>query len=158
MKKIYYILFLGFGLTLFSSCEKDETIGGTATQEMAGDWVVHIVGSDGYEGDAVLSTYNTAKNVPTEMFLEDQGSFWPMKGKVSVNAANFTFTGENIANEYDDEDPFAISEGKILKDAATAPGSKSKTDSIYFQAIFSSDAVIYTFSGYKRTGFPEDDL
>jgi len=161
MKKIFYFMILGLGVALFSSCEKDLEIGGTATEQMAGDWYVqysadpeHAPSGDYY----YFTTYNTASNVPTEMFLDGMETFWQFKGKVNVDLSTLSFSADNVQNEYYDSQ-FTVLNGKILKGAATAPGSKAKTDSIYFQVKFSDDddGLTYTLSGYKKTGFLEDN-
>ena len=123
---------------------------------MAGDWFVQEDGEGDY---AHFSTYNTAANSLTEMWIDDLETFWPMKGKIAVDQANKTFSGTNIANAYQ-ESTFTITEGKIIKGAAKAPGSRAVTDSIIFKVEFSDDdepGIIHTFSGYKRTGFREDE-
>ncbi len=163
MKKILYFMMLGLSITLLASCEKDEEIGGTALQQMSGDWFVQV--SDDPEqapsgGYAHFTTYNTASNSTAEMWLDDTESYWQFKGKVNVDLSSFGFSADNVQNEYYDSQ-FTVLNGKILKDAATAPGSKAKTDSIYFQVKFSDsdnpDGDVYTFSGYKKTGFLEDN-
>ena len=86
MKKVLYFaaLLLCAGLT---SCEKDE-IGGTSTEATAGDWYVSCDAVDengnvveGLEdpfglGRFTVLTYNTAANIPSEMYIEDMGNFW----------------------------------------------------------------------------------
>src|SRR5690554_6502997 len=133
MKKILYFMILGFGITLFASCEKDEEIGGTAMQQMSGDWFV-LVSENGAPPDGYVhfTTYNTASNTTTEMFLDDMESYWSFKGKANVDFSNFGFSSGSVENEYYDSQ-FTVLSAKILKDAATEPGSKAKTDSIYFQ-------------------------
>ena len=77
MKKLIYSLIMCAGV-LFTSCEKDE-VGNTATEALAGDWyvTVDIVDDAGNTlaedpfglGHTFLFTYNTAANIPTEMYV-----------------------------------------------------------------------------------------
>jgi hypothetical protein len=140
-------------LTL-SSCEKDPEAGGTAVQSMAGEWWVQLDRAGAYYH---FSTYNTAANLGSEMWLDDLESFWQMKGKVNVDLATLTFSANNIKNEYYDI-TFNIDSGKIIQNASKGPVSKAVTDSISFVAEFSDDpGTKYRLSGYRRTRFSEDD-
>jgi hypothetical protein len=160
MKKILYMMLIG--ITIFSSCQKEEVVGGTAMQEMAGEWFVRIsfdggktFGSSYYH----FSTYNTADNSTTTMWFDDLKSYWQTKGKVSVNLTNKTFSGASVENTYY-ESTFTVLDGKILKNAAKASGSKSVTDSIYFKMKYADDedpTDEYVFAGYRKTGFLEDE-
>jgi hypothetical protein len=158
MKKILFALFIT--IVTLSSCQKDPEVGGTAVQAMAGEWWLQIDG----EGDYYhFSTYNTAANSSTEMWIDDLGSFWSadgsVKGKVAVNLADLSFSGANIENA-DPEVPitFSIESGKIIQNGAIGPVSKAVTDSISFIAEFSDDpGTKYNLSGYRRTRFSEDD-
>jgi hypothetical protein len=168
MKKLNIYTILALMLVLgMGSCKKAPVIGGTATQALAGEWWVKLDNGADATGDFGpgyynFSTYNTAANIPTEMWVDDDNnakSFWDIKGKVTTNVANRTFSGTNIANQ-DYTSTFTITNGVIIPNAATAPGSKDKTDSIYFNITFSDDPVLGTVhkvAGYKRTGFSQDD-
>ncbi|UKJ07686.1 lipid-binding protein [Solitalea lacus] len=159
---------------LFSSCERDNPDpGGTATENMAGEWWVQWDGLPGVYFH--FATYNTSANSSSEMWLDDQGTFWSfngsaMKGKVNINISDLTFSGANISSD----DPafvtrprpgfpsvpitFTITEGKIIKGGTKGPVTGKQTDSIYFKAEFSDDpGTIYILSGYARTRFSEDD-
>jgi hypothetical protein len=160
MKKILFIVLIGF--TVLSSCKKEEQVGGTAMQTMAGEWFLHLstdggktFGNNYYH----FSTYNTADNSTGTMWLDDLGTFWDIKGKVSVNLTDKSFSGADIANEsYDSQ--FTIMDGKLLVKAAKAAGSKSVTDSLYFKVKFSDDEdpnTEYVLAGYRKTGFLEDE-
>lgn len=161
MKKIISIFILS--ALISASCQKEEEVGGTAIEAMAGEWFVTATktyeGEDESSYDAHFSTYNTAANNASEMWLDDLESFWEMKGKVNVDLASMTFsTSSGVQNEYYDM-TFEILNGKILKGAARGPGSNTATDSIYFEVKFSDDDddTPWVISGYKRTGFLEDE-
>lgn len=154
-------------LLVISACKKDEVIGGTAVQDVSGEWwlQLEIVDQEGeviepYNDEAYtsLSTYNTADNSATQMWFDDNQSYWSIKGKVNVNVTDKTFSGDNVENQYY-ESKFTITNGKILVGAAIGPVSKAVTDSISFTATFDDDLdnYIYHFKGYRRTKFSGDD-
>jgi hypothetical protein len=156
--KTLYAIMIALFMTL-GSCQKDELIGGTAVQSMSGEWwVKYTVGTAPYSAAYFhFSTYNTAANLPTEMWLEDLHTFWDMKGKVNVDLSNQTFSATNTKNTYYDM-TFTIKTGKVIPMGAKGPVSKAVTDSIYFEAEFSDDpGTTYKLSGYRRTRYAEDD-
>ncbi len=164
MKKINILYAItGFCMMVsLGSCKKnDYNAGGTAVQPLANEWWVHFAAGDAdYPASQYfnLATYNTAANLPTEMWFDDMNngkSFWDVKGKVAVNGLNFS--GANVANQ-DYTSTFTVTNGKVITNGAHAPGSKDVTDSIYFQIQFSDEpGVTHTVAGYARTRFPEDD-
>ncbi|MBO4753551.1 MAG: hypothetical protein J5543_03065 [Bacteroidales bacterium] len=127
-------------------------------------------------------TFNTANNNTTDMWVED--GYWATQTKVAVDFNNMTFEAPGTivqgANEVEtaagvtttlaahsntENDVVygcgvVILGGKILKDAAHAPGSGMQTDSIIFYIKYDDDygENIYTkVSGYRKTGYTEDD-
>lgn len=173
MKRINIILCLlvvSITAASLSSCQKDEKIGGTAVQSLSGEfWVKLDNGTDptGTFDNSyyTLSTYNTSSNKADSMWVDDGFAsatgkpFWQIKGKVATDVSNRTFSGADIANQ-DYDSKFTIINGKILPKAATAPGTKLKTDSIYLEIQFNDDPVpgtIHKVGGYARTRFDADD-
>ena len=150
MKKVIYLLMMCAGVLLFS-CEKDE-IGGTATEALAGEWTVTVDAVDGSGnvveedffglGRVMLNTYNTAANLPTEMYVDDLGNFWEYKVKVQSDVNTLTFATSG---------------------AATTPHG-TPADSIVYYVSFSDDEypaqygyAKYKVSGYRYTGLAVDD-
>lgn len=130
---------------------------GTNTEDMAGEWYVNVLedGANPY-GYIKIMTFNTAANSSNEMFIDDLENYWDMKGKVTVNYDQLTFSGTDIVNEYYDM-TFDITDGKILLGVGVSTDGNI-TDSIYFNVEYSDYAGhIYTFSGHRRTGFLEDE-
>ncbi|RYU91394.1 hypothetical protein EWM62_05485 [Mucilaginibacter terrigena] len=173
MKKISnikHLLLTVLVAATFTSCQKDEVIGGTAVQNLSGEfWVKLDDGADptGTFDDSyyTLSTYNTASNKPDSLWIDDNNDspsgkpFWAIKGKILANVGNLAFSGKDVENQIYDSH-FTITNGKILRNAATAPGTKLKTDSIYFEVQFDDDPVpgtTHKVSGYARTRFDADD-
>lgn len=162
MKKniTYKLLALVLIVTAISSCRKDRVVGGTEVQNLAGQWWVRFDNGTGPFGAKYYSfiTYNTSANSPTEMWIEDDGSAWDIKGKVKTDASALTFSGLNIVNtSYNSH--FTITDGKIMLGAAKGPVSKTKTDSISFKISFDDDDpanTVYSVAGYKVTNFKED--
>ena len=142
----------------FTSCQKDEKIGGTAVQDLSGEYWVQVDDGTGKTEDySKISIYNVASNKADSVWIDDDQSYYGLKAKIHADVAAKTFSANN-ANETYFGVKVTITGGKILKGAATAPGSKLKTDSIYFKAQFSdSPGVTFTYSGYARTRFDSDD-
>lgn len=166
MKKIYKLLAFSLLALGFASCEKEE-IGGTAVQDMCGEWYVQVDGVDAngnvtYEdpfgmGYFPLYTYNTNANVPTEMYVDDDGNFWAFRVKVNVDYANKTF---NVSTGVDDYYGILVDivNGSIVKDGAKSPAGYT-ADSISFMVAFEDDDNIGAgywdylwIHGYRRTG------
>ena len=173
MKKLIYFAYMLVGLWMMTSCEKDE-IGATATESMAGEWYVtaeavdesgNLVFEDVFGlGHFLLNTYNTAANVPTEMWVNDNGNFWEfsLKVNVDINAMTFQSSGAVPNQSYEDCD-VTLEGGKILPGAATTPHG-TPADSIVFYVSFSDDSfpadygyAKYKVSGYRYTGLTSDD-
>lgn len=171
MKKAIYLLLMAV-CAVMTSCEKEE-IGGTATQALAGEWYVTADAVDKYGnvleedffgiGHFHVNTYNTAANVPNEIWVDDLGNFWEFKIKASADVNNCTFsTPDSVANVYYDC-KVLIEDGKILPDAATTPHGTA-ADSIVFYVSFNDDTypeefgfAKYRISGYRYTGLASDD-
>ncbi len=162
MKKIHsYLIKLTLALTLvfgFTSCDEggEPDPGQTAIVDMSGDWVVNITreGEDYSHGH--ISTYNTSDDGTTQMWLDDNEEGWGLKAKVNLDLANKTFSGTDLPELYWDV-TVTISEGKVIPNGATAP-SGTVVDSITFNAVFSDiPDEVWVYSGYKRTGFLEDE-
>lgn len=165
MKKLFKYLAVSLLLVGASSCEK-EPVGGTAVQDMCGEWYVMVDGVDASGnvtmedpfdmGIFPLFTYNTNANVPTEMYIDDDGNFWAFKVKVNVNYANKTFSATSAIDDY-----YGISvdvaNGAIVKDGATSPAGYT-SDSISFMVKFEDDDYVGEYwdylwiHGYRRTG------
>lgn len=168
------IWILLLGCFVFISCEKDE-IGGTATEVMAGEWYVTGVAVDADDnlvygdddlfglGHFHLDTYNTSSNGSTTMWIDDNGNFYyHFKGKINVDLNTSTFQANDIKNEYA-ENTIKITNGRILKGAATTPSGMA-ADSIVFNVVISTDEFpgqygfeSYRIAGYRYTGFTNDN-
>lgn len=170
MKKIIYSL-LFFLLVAATGCEKFEA-GGTATQNLSGDWWVKVELDNGDNSwtdlttswlgveRIMVNTYNTADNVPTEIFVDDNKNFWEFKGKVKADAANFTFGSDDEVQNYHYDSKFKVTEGKVLEGVGRSQTGVI-TDSIVFVVRFDDDTPpygdTYRISGHRRTGFNEDE-
>ncbi len=140
-------------------------------------------------GTLTFRTFNTADNNTTEMWLQDpdpqtEDGYWGIQTKVKVDLANMTFEapGTVVQNAHQVETApgvfttlseltntendvvygcgVVILGGKILKDAAHAPGSGMQTDSIIFYIKYDDDygnSIFNKVSGYRKTGYTEDD-
>lgn len=172
-QNIKLIALFAFMTIAFTSCEEegyaDYDPGQTNVKEVSGEWYVKFLvdGEDIYGiGYTLLDTYNTAANSSDTMWINDNMNTWVYKVKVPVNIDAKTFSGNDLESSIDDDDDpvtpnyevtVNISEGKVLKGAATTAAG-NVTDSIHFKAVFSDDpGTIYQIAGFKRTGFEEDE-
>lgn len=165
MKKILYIIAASF--VLFDSCAKDP-VGNTATVDMAGEWYVRadvvdengeLLYEDPYEmGYFIVSTFNTAANVPTEMYVYDNANFWEFQVPVTVNPSDKTFETKEMVPNLAYESNVQITGGKISYGTATTP-SGQPADAIEFCVTFDDDdyGFIYKLHGYRYTGFTADE-
>ena len=172
MKKIICFATLALAL-VFAGCQKEE-IGGTATQDMAGQWYVHVDGIDENGeismedpfgmGNFLVLTFNTAANDKDSIWVDDLGNFWTFKCKVGCDLNSLTFGSEEEDDKALDA-YYGISVeiyGKILPGAATTP-SGMPADSIWFDVLFEDDSYVgyywdkLRFAGYRYTGLANDD-
>lgn len=161
IKTLKYIIVALFALT-FTSCDKEE-IGNTATVSLAGEWMVrvdladasgNIIAEDPFGlGYFQIITYNTAANLPTEMWMNDLENFWNFTVKIPCNADAQTFGNPTpVPNAAYDCD-VTITDGKVVYRGTMSP-SNAPADAIEFNISFSDDdpGMIYHVSGYRRTG------
>ena len=80
---ITVILLSIFLISTFISCDEggDPDAGATSTVKMAGDWFVQWDGQGGYY---LITTYNTAADNGTEMWIDDNHNFWDFKAKSAL--------------------------------------------------------------------------
>lgn len=166
MKNIFKIFTAALLVFTVTSCEKEE-IGGTAVQDMSGEWYVVVDGVDAdgnvtYEdpydmGYFPLYTYNTNANVPTEMYIDDFGNFWEFRVIVDVNYGAKTF---GVVGAEDDYNGISVDilNGAIVKNGTVSPAGYT-ADSISFMVAFEDDedaAEGYWdylwIHGYRMTG------
>ncbi|MXV49879.1 hypothetical protein GS399_02770 [Pedobacter sp. HMF7647] len=141
-----------------ASCKKDPEVGGTAVQDMSGDWFVRVNETGPY---IALSTFNTSDNAPNLMWVQSTGlksgsTAIGIKGKVSIDYSSkvMSATGvQNIAATKTTIPVFDVA-GKIIANGTKGFKSGTPTDSIYFDLKINSTQ--YRVSGYHKTGFMED--
>lgn len=166
MKKYIIMAMAAIAMTFgFTGCDdSDVDPGGTAVEEMAGEWVVTVDAVDAngatlYEdpyglGQITISTYNTAANTDNEMWLNDNGYFWNFTFKVTTNYGAKTFSANNVPYDAAGTGNAIVTDGKVLLDAAKNRHGKPN-DSIDFKISFSDDSngLTYHVHGQRYTGF-----
>ena len=111
-------------------------------------------------GTVELNTYNTAANVPTEMWVKE-GYLLNSAIKVSTdyNARTFSATGQTIAVAPeiwgDSKIVVDVTDGKVLAGAATTPSGMPADSIVFFVNVQGDDT--YKIAGFRRTGFPADE-
>lgn len=170
MKKLIYYLSTAL-LLLGVSCEQDEIDPGKVKfNELSGEWFVNydhaVYGLDPFGvGYTRIITSSTASESETEMIITDESNFWDYRVKSAMSISDKTFGSvdqvDNLVADYGIK--VIVENGKIIEDAVTLP-SGLVADSIYFEIWFEdlegatgieNDRLIV--SGYRRTGFEEDE-
>lgn len=157
-------------LFIMASCKtEDIEPGAAANNELSGEWFVNydhnVYGPDPFGvGYTRLITSTSASQSATELIITDEENFWTYRVKASMDVSTKTFGGQDtLANFIGDDIKILIRNGRIIEDAVTAE-SGVVTDSIYFELWFEdledatgipSDTLFV--SGYRRTGFLEDE-
>jgi hypothetical protein len=150
-----------FSLGFLVSCDQDDEIEVEymATYPVSGDWTVnyYVENADG-ELEEIASglqilAYNTAANSPTEIWIDDHGTFWDYKVKTPLNIADLSFSGSELQNvSYASK--VTITEGKVFRNGTRVNGLQA--DSIAFKVSFDDDETPYatTFiaAGHRSTG------
>lgn len=153
----------------FTACdvETDEEPGGTAIQDLCGNWEISVSQVDENNElvfapedlfgiiDMPLYTYNTASNSTTEMWLDDRGEFWDFKFRVALNQAAGTFTAVDIPynpemQEYAD----AIAAGTPITDV----DDNGNTYVVEPEKATISDAKILLGQGHNLHGMATDSI
>lgn len=163
MIKTLKYLFMTLVVVALTSCDKED-IGGTATESLAGEWMVtvdlvdasgNVIAEDPFGlGHLQVITYNTAANTPNEMWISDLSNFWNFTVKIPCDAATQTFGSATPVNNTAYEGcEVTITDGKVTFGGTLSP-SGAKADSIEFCITFSDDdpGMIYLMKGYRRTG------
>lgn len=170
MKK--YISMMAMALTLawgFTACdvETDEEPGGTNIQDMCGYWDViwYAVDANGEVldewTDGTIYTFNKADNSTTQMWLDDQNTYWAFRFLVNIDYNAKTFSC--AATDYDaaGSGTAVVKNGKIMLGAAKNLHGMP-TDSIAFEISFDDDNYPakygfdhYLVAGTKHSGFTE---
>ena len=166
MKNIRFLYIIAVTIVLgLISCEDDYDPEVTKAAEFAGEWFYQVQTEAGdvymdydYHSSTLL-TYNSAANLPNEVWFDDQGVFLYFKSKFKLTGTAANFESSDLAiNEYEFEMPeeaptsagetvevesvdygvVRVTDGKILEGAATVWQDKEKaqTDSIYFKTEF----------------------
>lgn len=191
MKK--YISMMAMALMLcmsFTACdvETDEKPGGTNIQDMCGNWDVtwYAVDASGNVLDeweyGTIFTYNKADNGTTQMWIDDQGTYWQFQFLVNIDLAAKTFSAPATYYSSDMEDIAALiasgvtTDGNgnpleagqaVITNGKIMPGAGKNLhgvpcDSISFEISFTDDPYParygfdhYRVEGTKYSGFTE---
>ena len=163
---------MAMALTLawgFTACdvETDEEPGGTNIQDMCGYWDVMWYAVDASGNvldewtDGTIYTYNKADNSTTQMWIDDQKSYWQFQFLVNIDYNAKTFSSGSVDYDAAGSGQAEVKNGKILLGAAKNLHGMP-TDSIVFEISFSDDNYPakygfdhYRVEGTKHSGFTE---
>ena len=171
MRPINKLLIICSFLLFVTGCEtyKDYEIDYSPVYPLCGEWAVRFtdisVTPNVTSPILTLSTYNTADNSTTQLWIRATSSsttyMGRFTGKINCNVEGLSFSGENIPNTYYTVAPvptFTITGGTIIINGYdTATGGKA--DKITFTMTDTRKAgKSYTVSGFRRTYWPEDEV
>ncbi|WP_080903718.1 lipid-binding protein [Parabacteroides sp. Marseille-P3160] len=166
MKKIKLFSIIVFAILFGVSCETydDPEVEYSSVFPLSGEWKTVMTNSaTGATAKVVLYTYNTSDESTTQMWLRigTATSFnanYGVRGKVDINISAKTFSVTDQPNAFlTNGKTFSISNGNVVLDGATTP-SGHKADAISFTLTTEqTPGITYTFTGFRRTGWPEDE-
>lgn len=182
--KIKNIFLIGVACLSLYSCEfldslddyKDPDVKYTATYPLNGEWYIKVdvlTGTnensdnpadwalDPYSlGYNKIMLYNTATNSPDTIWIDDQG-LWPLKAKIKCDPKNRKFTltssAPNLKTSVATDSVRIIRGGVYLGGAKTAAGNKTDSINIVLEFLQDDPGTIYRYTGFRRTGFLEDE-
>lgn len=164
MKIFKLFTIIGCLIIGFSSCEtySDPEVEYSSIGLMSGEWRITITNADISPAKTVMYTYNTAEGSSGEMWLRigtatASNSLYGVRGKVNIDLGNKTFSATNVQNAYLTTDSkFTVTDGTIVLGGATTP-SGQKADAISFTLKSDRSTLEYKVTGFRRTGWPEDE-
>ncbi len=170
MKSNILIVLAALAFIMSSCATEDIDPGAAANNELSGEWFIHydhnVFGPDPFQvGYTRILTSTTASQSVAELIVTDEDNFWSYRVKASMDIPSKTFGGPDTLISYVDgyDIKVLVRNGRIFEDAVTTAAGVV-TDSIYFEVWFedlvnatgiASDTLFV--SGYRRTGFTEDE-
>ncbi len=170
MKKYFSMMAMALMVTFgFTACdvETDEEAGGTNIQQMCGYWDViwYAVDANGADVDVwtngTIFTYNRADNGTSQMWIDDQQTYWAFQFLVDIDFNAKTFTAAERNYDAAGTGKAVLTNGKIMLGAGKNLHGMP-CDSISFEISFSDDEYPakygfdhYRVEGLKHSGFTE---
>lgn len=162
MKKYISMMAMALSLTWgLTACdvETDEESGGTNIQNMCGNWDVvwYAIDANGENiGDftsGTIYTFNKADNSTTQMWIDDQKTYWNFRFLVNIDYNAMTFSCDSVDYDADGSGKAIVWNGKIMHGAAKNLHGVP-TDSIVFEINFNDDGypAKYGFDHYRVEG------
>ena len=178
MKRIIYTLFAVLFIA-FASCEKEE-VGGTATQDVAGEWYVTVVavGNNGdtltaadmfdigaalgaelwYANKGIIRTFNTAENVADKMFISDMSTFGGgVKGYSNISpylCFNVPVTIDQATGTFSTEGGNFVKNLEVLYEW----NEEDYTEDEMYYSIKILNGKIVKNGGKQNNGSPDDSI
>ena len=166
LKYICLMLLASLSLVSCNSEDLDYNVDYTAIHPLGGQYVV-TVSRNGAEVEMTYVTIaNTVSNDADKCWVRvgtvDDAENHNINGKLSCDVKALSFAGsgiENLAgNVASSTETFTLTDGKLELGAITAP-SGTVADKISFTYTTSKDpGATYTLTGWRYTGWPEDDI
>lgn len=125
---------------------------------MSGDWVMTFTDGASTWGAPHGLTFNTAANIPTEIWVSDAGGFWDFQVKCTCDQESMTFATDGWVDNAAYECKVRITNGKITLNGETLPSGRV-VDVISYDIEFDDDdpGNVWHATGHRYTGFQEDN-
>jgi hypothetical protein len=174
MRIIIKLSIMCFFLVFAAGCEtyKDYTMEVGPVYPLSGEWLVRYTNTSVTPNVTsalmVLSTFNTADNSTTQMWIRSTSTsatyFGRFDGKISCDVSGKSFSGATVSNTYYTTAPvpttqtFTITLGTIVKDGYDT-ATKGKSDLITFTITDTrKPGIVYTCRGFRRTQWLDDEV
>jgi hypothetical protein len=163
------LILAAFVAFVLGSCKtEDIDPGAAANNDLSGEWFVEynhsVYGHDPFGvGYTRLLTATSASQAANELIITDEENFWEFRVKARMDVSSKTFGSADTLRDYIHDIKVLVRNGRIIEDAVTTTAG-AVADSIYFEVWFEdlegatgipSDTLFV--SGYRRTGFLEDE-
>ena len=184
MKK-YILAIVALSLLSLSSCDffddldeiPEAEIEYASTYPISGEYYAEFAYADPDKGDLFgaglgnINIFNTAADDGQEVWISDRGFYWDFKVKCPVNMSSLTFGSSDTLIDEQWGVKVVVRNGMLIEEASLQP-SGVMSDSIYFEVWledfgpyinsvigpgFIADDEYLTVSGFRRTGFLEDE-
>jgi hypothetical protein len=156
------LIMAAFLVIIMASCQtEDIDPGAAANNELSGEWFVEynheVFGHDPWGvGYTRLLTSTTASESANELIITDEENFREFRVKARMDISSKTFGSPDSLVDYIHGVKVVITNGRIIENAVTTTAGVV-TDSIYFDLYLRDLDETLNVSGYRRTGFLEDE-
>jgi len=157
MNKLISIILTAVFFVGLMSCEtmEDPEIKNTSTWPLNGEYWVQYDGSSEVSGYHKIIITNTAADDGKSILINDHGYDFMIRSNADMESVTFDVADYQV----NDTTSVSITNGQLMVDGTQTPASNVVTDSLYMEmeVVTPSKTEQVSISGYKYTGWPEDN-